>query len=37
MRRIVGLTRYTVFVPAIASILGALLLMAHDSILVSKV
>ena len=31
MRRIVGLTRYTVFVPAIASILGALLLMAQGS------
>jgi uncharacterized membrane protein YqhA len=31
MRKIVGLTRYTVFVPAIASILGALLLMAQGS------
>ena len=31
MRRIVGLTRYTVFVPAIASILGTLLLMAQGS------
>jgi len=34
MRTIVGLTRYTVFVPAIASILGALLLMAQGSIAV---
>ena len=32
MRKLVGLTRYTVFVPAIASILGALLLMAQGSI-----
>ncbi|HAA79557.1 MAG TPA: hypothetical protein DCE05_04510 [Microbacteriaceae bacterium] len=34
MRKIVGLTRYTVFVPAIAAILGALLLMAQGSIAV---
>ena len=34
MRKIVGLTRYTVFVPAIASILGALLLMAQGSVAV---
>jgi len=32
MRKIVGLTRYTVFVPAIAAILGALFLMAQESI-----
>ena len=32
MRKLVGLTRYTVFVPAIASILGALFLMAQGSI-----
>jgi len=31
MRKIVGLTRYTVIVPAIAAILGALLLMAQGS------
>jgi uncharacterized membrane protein YqhA len=34
MRKIVGLTRYTVFVPALASMLGALLLMAQGSIAV---
>ena len=34
MRKLVGLTRYTVFVPAIASILGALFLMAQGSIAV---
>ena len=34
MRKLVGLTRYTVFVPAIASILGALLLMAQGSVAV---
>jgi len=34
MRKLVGLTRYTVFVPAIASILGALLLMAQGSLAV---
>ena len=32
MKRIMGLTRYVVFVPAIASIIGALLLMAHGSL-----
>lgn len=32
MRQILGLTRYAVIVPAIASILGALLLMAQGSI-----
>jgi uncharacterized membrane protein YqhA len=32
MRNIVGLTRYSVFVPALASMLGALLLMAQGSI-----
>ena len=31
MKRIMGLTRYAVFVPAIASIIGALLLMAQGS------
>ena len=34
MRKLLGLTRYTVFVPAIASILGALLLMAQGSVAV---
>jgi uncharacterized membrane protein YqhA len=34
MRQIVGLTRYSVFVPALASMLGALLLMAQGSIAV---
>ena len=32
MRKILGLTRYAVFVPAVASIVGALLLMAQGSI-----
>ena len=32
MRQILGWTRYTVFVPALASIVGALLLMAQGSI-----
>jgi uncharacterized membrane protein YqhA len=32
MRRILGLTRYAVIVPALASIIGALLLMAQGSI-----
>lgn len=32
MRRLIGLTRYAVFVPALASIVGALLLMAQGSI-----
>ena len=32
MRKIVGLARYTVFIPAIAAMIGALLLMAQGSI-----
>jgi len=32
MRKLLGLTRYAVFVPALASILGALILMAQGSI-----
>jgi uncharacterized membrane protein YqhA len=32
MRKILGLTRYAVFVPAVAAIIGALLLMAQGSI-----
>jgi uncharacterized membrane protein YqhA len=32
MRKILGLTRYAVFVPAVASVIGALLLMAQGSI-----
>ncbi len=32
MRKILGLTRFAVFVPAVASIIGALLLMAQGSI-----
>jgi uncharacterized membrane protein YqhA len=32
MRKIVGLTRYTVFIPALAAMIGALLLMAQGSI-----
>jgi uncharacterized membrane protein YqhA len=32
MRRILGVTRYAVIVPAIAAILGALLLMVQGSI-----
>jgi uncharacterized membrane protein YqhA len=32
MRKIVGLTRYSVFVPALAAMLGALLLMAQGSV-----
>lgn len=32
MRKFIGLTRYAVFVPAVASIIGALLLMAQGSI-----
>ncbi len=32
MKQIMGLTRYVVFVPAIASIIGALLLMAQGSL-----
>jgi len=34
MRQIVGLTRFSVFVPALASMLGALLLMAQGSVAV---
>jgi uncharacterized membrane protein YqhA len=37
MRKILGLTRYAVIVPAIASIVGALLLMAQGSIAIVKV
>jgi uncharacterized membrane protein YqhA len=37
MRKILGLTRYAVVVPAIASIVGALLLMAQGSIAIVKV
>lgn len=32
MKRVLGLTRYAVFVPALASIVGALLLMAQGSV-----
>jgi uncharacterized membrane protein YqhA len=32
MRKLLGLTRYAVFVPAVASVIGALLLMAQGSI-----
>lgn len=32
MRKILGLSRYAVFVPAVASVIGALLLMAQGSI-----
>ena len=34
MRKVLGYTRYAVFIPALASILGALLLMAQGSIAV---
>jgi uncharacterized membrane protein YqhA len=34
MRKILGLTRYAVFIPALASLVGALLLMAQGSIAV---
>lgn len=37
MRKVLGLTRYAVFVPAVASIIGALLLMAQGSIEIIKV
>lgn len=37
MRKILGLTRYAVVVPAIASMIGALLLMAQGSIEIVKV
>ena len=32
MRKLLGLTRYAVFVPSVASVIGALLLMAQGSI-----
>jgi len=34
MRKVLGLTRYAVFIPALAAIIGALLLMAQGSIAV---
>ena len=37
MKRIIGLTRYAVFVPALASIIGAILLMAQDSLAIIMV
>lgn len=37
MKRAIGLTRYAVFVPAIASILGAILLMGQGSLEILKV
>jgi uncharacterized membrane protein YqhA len=37
MRKIIGLTRYAVVVPAIASMIGALLLMAQGSIAIVSV
>lgn len=37
MKKILGLTRYAVFVPAIASIIGALLLMVQGSIEIVEV
>jgi uncharacterized membrane protein YqhA len=37
MRKILGLTRYAVVVPAIASVIGALLLMAQGSLEILKV
>jgi uncharacterized membrane protein YqhA len=37
MRKILGLTRYAVVVPALASVIGALLLMAQGSIEIVKV
>jgi uncharacterized membrane protein YqhA len=37
MRKIIGLTRYAVIVPAIASIIGALLLMAQGSVAIIMV
>ncbi len=37
MRKILGFTRYAVFVPAIASIIGALLLMAQGSISIGTI
>jgi uncharacterized membrane protein YqhA len=37
MRKVIGFTRYAVFVPAIASMIGALLLMAQGSIEIIRV
>jgi uncharacterized membrane protein YqhA len=37
MKRILGLTRYVVFVPAIASIIGAILLMGQGSLKILQV
>jgi uncharacterized membrane protein YqhA len=37
MKRVLGLTRYAVFVPAIASIIGAILLMGQGSLEIIKV
>ncbi len=37
MKRVLGLTRYAVFVPAIASIIGAILLMGQGSLEILKV
>ena len=37
MKKIIGLTRYAVFVPAVAAIIGALLLMVQGSIEIVKV
>lgn len=37
MKKILGLTRYVVFVPAIASIIGAILLMGQGSVEIIKV
>ena len=37
MKRAIGLTRYAVFVPALASIIGAVLLMAQGSLAIVMV
>jgi uncharacterized membrane protein YqhA len=37
LKRVIGLTRYAVFVPALASIIGAILLMAQGSLEILKV
>ena len=37
MKRVLGLTRYVVFVPALASIIGAILLMGQGSLEILKV
>ena len=37
MKKLIGLTRYAVFVPAIASIIGAILLMGQGSLEILKV